>query len=375
MTQIEQIIMMIAEQEAVSVKGQFIGYLTNMAGSTTLNKKERDALNTLIEHELVFLKSAFSNAVNYREKNDLIGYANALMELTLAIYNDPARAPQSLLAALTQLTPIIREERFLENAIDDVFENVASLAAVERLSKTLDTVNDEYQRGMLWSGLIHYAEKRKSLTPEVADALYQLTVREFTRLFTLEKTSDVLGAIEFACDACRYHAGEEIVALLNQALTLDTNAVTFYAATALLDAGSIVSEDTVAILANDLEFACLTYESLKDHGKEALFPAELSDEIYLAKSDLVHWLVYPTELGQKPDEIEYIGTVTAEKIPYYIFRFRSDSDTLDDEAKNQWLIGWSAAEGNTFSEFELYSDYEDKTPEKTLKNIKKKILY
>jgi hypothetical protein len=95
--------------------------------------------------------------------------------------------------------------------------------------------------------------------------------------------------------------------------------------------------------------------------------------VYLAKSDLVHWLTYPTELGKEPEQIEFIGKVK-KKEDYYVFRYISDSDNLGEDLQGKWLIGWSNAEGGTFSNFDLYSDFEKKTPEKTLKNIKKRLL-
>lgn len=117
----------------------------------------------------------------------------------------------------------------------------------------------------------------------------------------------------------------------------------------------------------------MTYGILKQYGLQSLFPAELSNSEYLAKSDLVHWLTYPTELGKKPDQIEYLGKVK-KKEEYYIFRYMSNSDNLEDDRKNQWLIGWSNDEGGTFSDFDLYSVFEKETIEKTLKNIKKRLL-
>ena len=105
---------------------------------------------------------------------------------------------------------------------------------------------------------------------------------------------------------------------------------------------------------------------------QSLFPAELSTPEYLAKSDLVHWLTYPTELGKQPDQIEYLGKVK-KKEEYYIFRYISDSANLGDDRKNQWLIGWSNDEGGTFSNFNLYSDFEQKNNRKNLKEHKKAI--
>jgi hypothetical protein len=112
---------------------------------------------------------------------------------------------------------------------------------------------------------------------------------------------------------------------------------------------------------------------LKKLKKTSLFPAELAKPEYLAKSDLVHWLSYPTELGKAPDEIEYLGKVRKGGV-YYVFRYRSVRDTLSDELKGKWLIGWSSNDGGTFSNFDRYDDFVQKTPEKTLKYIKKKLL-
>ena len=112
---------------------------------------------------------------------------------------------------------------------------------------------------------------------------------------------------------------------------------------------------------------------MKKVGKEALFPAELANPEYLAKSDMVHWLVFPTELNQAPDEIEYLGKVTKRE-EYYLFRYRSNSDNLSKELKGKWLIGWSSEDGGTFSNFDLYEKFEQKTLEKTLEKIKRKLL-
>lgn len=104
-----------------------------------------------------------------------------------------------------------------------------------------------------------------------------------------------------------------------------------------------------------------------------LFPKKYASPEYLAKSDMVHWLCYPTELGKAPDEIELFGTVEVKKQPYYVFKYKSDSDNLSDELKNRWLVGWSSDDGGTFSHFTPLDECEKKTPEKTLKYIKKSL--
>jgi hypothetical protein len=49
-------------------------------------------------------------------------------------------------------------------------------------------------------------------------------------------------------------------------------------------------------------------------------------------------------------------------------------DNLDDELKGQWLIGWSGSEGGTFSNFDPLVEFEKKTPEKTVRYIRRKLL-
>ena len=84
----------------------------------------------------------------------------------------------------------------------------------------------------------------------------------------------------------------------------------------------------------------------------------------------------PTELGKAPDEIQYIGKIKYlfKKEVYHIFKYRSDSDTLGDELKNKWLIGWSSGDGGTFSNFDEFEKFDLGNTEKTLKNIKKKLI-
>ncbi|MDE7330420.1 MAG: hypothetical protein K2N30_04990, partial [Clostridia bacterium] len=135
-----------------------------------------------------------------------------------------------------------------------------------------------------------------------------------------------------------------------------------------------VSAGDISPIARDLRYAYLLFCMLAENKRTDLFPKELATAEYLAKSDMVQWLAYPTELGKSPDEIELIGCAEVKKELFYIFKFKSDSDTLSDDLKNIWLIGWSSSEGGTFSDFDRLCDYECKTAEKTVKNIVKKLL-
>ena len=59
---------------------------------------------------------------------------------------------------------------------------------------------------------------------------------------------------------------------------------------------------------------------------------------------------------------------------FQIFKYRSASENLNEELRNRWLIGWSSNRDGTFSNFDPYDEYEKETVEKTLKNIKRKLI-
>lgn len=187
---------------------------------------------------------------------------------------------------------------------------------------------------------------------------------------------DALDSWEEAADAARYFPSEKIRQLLTETLESGHHGIEYYAAETLLDLGAEVPQECISALAADLEYAVMTRDMLNRYGKLSVFPQEYSAPEYLAKSDMVHWLVYPTELGKAPDEIEFVGTVryVFRREEYYIFRFRSDSANLGDDVRGKWLLGWSAADGGTFSRFEPFEKYEKGSVKKTLANIKRHII-
>jgi hypothetical protein len=187
---------------------------------------------------------------------------------------------------------------------------------------------------------------------------------------------EAVNVLELASDVCKFFADEKMVEMLYKIIKLGYGNVSYYAVESLLYLKKDVSKEDILSLAKNREYAALTYELLKKYGKLALFPLEYSKNEYLAQSDLIHWLTYPTELGKIPDEIEYMGKITYlfRKDIYYVFKYRSDSDTLSDDLKNEWLIGWSSDTGGTFSNFDKLSSVDQGSVQKTLKFIKKNII-
>ena len=310
----------------------------------------------------------------YKEKDEAFGYKDALLGIVMMCYSSPAEIDEMNLNNIKTLMAMVDKESFVENAIDNIFKNNQNdKETVNQLLASVIPLKDEFQKGQIYQGLLHYQDGISKLPLDSKMLFADYISSELKRYLDTPLDDTIVNNLEFACDVAKYFINDTIISLLNDILKLEQNNVSFYAVATLLNADQTVPSNVIESLANDIVYANMTYGILKQYGLQSLFPAELSNSEYLAKSDLVHWLTYPTELGKKPDQIEYLGKVK-KKEEYYIFRYMSDSDNLEDDRKNQWLIGWSNDEGGTFSDFDLYSVFEKETIEKTLKNIKKRVL-
>jgi hypothetical protein len=238
-------------------------------------------------------------------------------------------------------------------------------------------LTDVYQKGKLFQGLLHFKNDIKEMTGGAKDALADYIAAELDGLLKKKDslTDDEDTILEIAADVCQYFLSDKITSILKEMLTLKRANISYYAVGSLLAGKNEIDPSAIAHLAQDLGYANLTYYLLKKHGLIKLFPKEFSNDEYLAKSDMVHWLMYPTELGKAPNAIELLGTAKVKSELFYIFKFISGSDTLDDETKNEWLIGWSSNDGGgTFSNFDKLSDFEKENPKKTLKHIVKELI-
>ena len=338
---------------------------------TSEDKKE---LSAFAFEEINQLISLIPTLQTYKEKDEIFGYEDSLLGIVMLCHSSPAEISETNLNNIKTLTALVDKERFVENAIDNIFRNNQNdTATVNQLLAAVIPLKDEFQKGQIYQGLLHYQGNIGNLPLESKVLFADYISSELKRYLNTPLDDTIVNNLEFACDVSKYFINNTIISLLNDILKLEKNNVNYYAVATLLSAGHSVPANVIISLANDMVYADMTYAILKQHGLQSLFPTELSTPEYLAKSDLVHWLTYPTELGKQPDQIEFLGKVK-KKEEYYVFRYMSDSDNLEDDLKNKWLIGWSNDEGGTFSNFDLYSDFEQKTLEKTLKNIKKRLL-
>ena len=362
-------------------KQQLLDYLMRILERMPKNRLaagDREALLAYALEEVENLLTQIPAAPDYRTKDQLFTCEDFIIGLVMYVCPRAADLPAGAHDKLQFLIALVQTARIMETSLEKLFDqDTIDGPGAEKLVSMVEKIQDEYRRGKLWAGLIHFQDRFGRMTTDARAAFSGFLSRELDRYLGMENHGqDELENLELMADLCAHLPSNATEHQLNALLALEKSNIAYFAAASLLELKMELPQTAVEFLARDLGYATMTYALLNKHGMASRFPAECSTEEYLAKSDLVHWLLYPTELGQAPDEIEYIGKAKwlLKKDVYHIFRFRSDSQTLSEECRGKWLIGWSNAEGGTFSNFDLYDDYAKDTPEATVKYIKKKLI-
>ena len=384
MSAFTDIIYCIQSAETLRDKSQLLTYLGRAlsANRKKLSPADRTELAAFALSELEEVPARLNKAESYREKDEIFGIMDSLMNLVMICYDSPAAMPRDKVEMIQRVIERCNKERFLENAIDEAFGGNPNEADMERILCMATPLKDEFQKGQLWQGLIHYKGQVNTLSNDAKAVLARYAVSELTRFAEAQAegtlSEDGYANLEYICDAARYimyqAPHDTLMQLIADLFKLEDPTVSYYALSTLTKVGYEVPDEVIVMLANDLTHADITFRALKDRAMTYRFPADLRNDAYLAKSDLVHWLTYPTELGREPDEIVLLGVTKKKGETFHVFRFKSDSANLGDDLKGVWLIGWSGSDGGTFSNFDKYADYEKKTPEKTVKYIRRKLL-
>lgn len=359
-------------------KMQFLEYLVRMAEQAKhqFSQEDKDALLTYAYGEVENMLKAIPEAVSYKEKDLIFACENFLLGIVMHLCDSPTKLPQEKLLKIKALTELVNQERYIETTLDSIFEQTTiTKTDINRLLYWVRQTSDEYQKSMLFLGLAHHQKEMSKLDSDAEKTMADYIAGEMRRLMVLGG-EDAWNTLALMADVSKYFADDNVIAALIDLLQLGRNHINSYAVDTLCGMGVDIPQSVIETLARDLEYANTTYHILQRQGKTALFPAECATEEYLAKSDMVRWLTYPTELGKVPDEIVYIGKIKQlfKKEIFHVFKYRSDSDTLGENLKNKWLVGWSSDEGGTFSNFDEFAPFEKESTEKTLKLIKKKLI-
>lgn len=379
MSQFDEIIA-IAESVDIKERKQFVQYLLNAVQriGSKINDHDRKTILAFAYNQVGLYLSAIPEAKCYKEKDELFEQEDMVLGIIMALCPAPGSVPSEKLMKIQALVKIVEEERKIETTLDNIFtKDAIQESDINSLLYWVKQSSDEYQRAVIYAGLLHYRDRIRLFTAGAKAKLSNHLHSEMRRILDMKEINgEALDALEMLCDVCKFFPCEDTSPLLMNLLCLGQNRISYYAVDTLLFLNQEIPQWIIDELANDLVIANLLYGTLEHSGKTKLFPEHLRNEVYLAKSDLVHWLTYPTELGRVPDEIEYIGKIKYlfKKDVYYVFKFRSNSETLDEGRKDQWLIGWSCKGGGTFSNFDEFEKFDLGDTDKTLKNIKKKLI-
>jgi hypothetical protein len=126
--------------------------------------------------------------------------------------------------------------------------------------------------------------------------------------------------------------------LLARAAATESAWVALWGAVGLARLGVDPPADTLERVAASARCRVPLFRALEELGLLRFFPSASLTQEALAESEMVQWLLYPTELDAVPQAIELVGTAElalADGLAdLYVFRFRA-------EAADEWLVGWS----------------------------------
>lgn len=129
-----------------------------------------------------------------------------------------------------------------------------------------------------------------------------------------------------------------------------------------------ISLEKLNIFKQDIEKVCSLYKMMEGLNVNNVYLNDITQE-KIAKSDMIRWLKYPTELGSTPDEIELLGEFTFNNKRCYAYSFSKKNFKITGK-----LLGVAGGYpidkissfscGYTFSKFEVLSnDWEKQSRE------------
>ena len=152
---------MIATMKTVDYKErkQFLEYflrLTEQAGRK-IQQEDKDALLGFAYEEVEKMLKAIPEAATYKEKDLIFECEDLLLGIVMNLVRLPEKLPTDKLMKIRELTDLVNGERYLERTLDNVFEQPAITEVdINRLLYWARQSADEYQRGKLFLGLVHY---------------------------------------------------------------------------------------------------------------------------------------------------------------------------------------------------------------------------
>ncbi len=243
-------------------------------------------------------------------------------------------------------------------------------AKYETLKGTLVKVYDMVDNGIancMALILLHNDPAFTLLDEKEKMILTKATIRKLKEIIRyLKKTMYVNPAVyddlEIIIDLSIYLESEEVERLIGEIATLTINdACLLFITKYQLIHEKEISEETLERLLQDKTQIDKVIAVFEDCDAIDKIPEGKVKQEEIAKASMIHWLMYPTELGKEPDEIELIDTFTEDGYQYYLFKFKSESYSVKDYMlglDGGYMEGELTAKTNgmTFSKFEALEE-------------------
>ena len=172
--------------------------------------------------------------------------------------------------------------------------------------------------------------------------------------------------LEIMIDVARYFHNQKTDIWIEKCWQFQNENILLFLVMYNLDKKKPIDKKIIEKIAGNILYAERLYSYLEKVKAQHLFPEQYCNQEYIAKSNMVNWLIYPTELGEIPNMIELVGTYEEQNEQFYVFHFTSNKDAFK---KNEDMIGVSGGyikqdlptasnSGYTFSTFaKIEKDY------------------
>lgn len=246
----------------------------------------------------------------------------------------------------------------------------------ETLIHTLATVYNHVDNGIancMSLIIINNDPKFEHFDEENKNIIINATKRKLKGILDYLKTKNinplVYRDLEVIVDMSCYLNDEEIGKLINEIdnINYNDNADIFIMKYKIINDMKI-SDEKLKILKQDTNKLYLLYSVMERLGVNNVYLKDITQES-IAKSDMIRWLCYPTELGSKPDKIELLGEFIYNDTRCFAYKFSKKDFKISGE-----LLGVaggypmdkvsSVSTGYTFSKFEnVQDDWEEQSGE------------
>ena len=134
------------------------------------------------------------NAASYKEKDLIFVCEDLILGLIMHLCPTSAEIPQDAFAKIQLLVETVEKQRYIETALDNLFkQELIEEAAVSHLLSLVAQTDDEYQKGMLYTGLVHYKEEISKFSDDAKALIAAHLTAELKRYLNHEQfTADCI---------------------------------------------------------------------------------------------------------------------------------------------------------------------------------------